>query len=329
LTSSPSSPNGRFVFRTGPNFDSPVVTNPSAVGAGNYFVFETTGAGCSSAGVRIVVAIDQCGTGGTGPVGARQADIQVTMLSSRSNPVQGDSVLYTIQVKNNGPAVAEDIEVSNILPEGLILVSGSNGLIRQGDSLITVIDSLVVNQVKEFTYVARFESDGTVNNDVQASSTGTVDPVLSNNFATVATSCNCVRVAIGAAHAVRDTVRVGNCLNVSYQALVKNTGTVNLTNVVLNDTLGTSFAAADTFNLVQAPRLGLGSTLVLNPAFNGRTDTRLTLSFKYAGCRENRYDPVCGSGMSGYSYIIQHASCGGWKRSFRVRRRSECSRSFE
>jgi len=277
VTSQPSSPGGRFVFRSSSSFDSPAVANPGSVGAGTYFVFETTGAGCSSAGARVIVAIDQCGTTNPTTPGTPQADIQVSILASKPNPTPGDSVLYTIRVLNNGPSVARQVNVVNLLPAGLQIISGSDGLTRSGDSLTTVIDSIRVSQTREFTYIAKFQASGTVNNDVKVSSNQFTDPIQSNNFATVATTCNCTRVSIGAALAILDTVRVGDCLNVRYQALVKNSGTVNLSNVVLNDTLSRAFASATSFNLVGTPVLGRNSSIILNPAFNGTTDTRLTL----------------------------------------------------
>ena len=57
---SPKTTGGTFVYRTSNNPNSPAVTNPSAVGAGTYYVFERSTNGCFSEAGIIIVTITRC-----------------------------------------------------------------------------------------------------------------------------------------------------------------------------------------------------------------------------------------------------------------------------
>ena len=85
---------------------------------------------------------------------------------------------------------------------------------------------------------------------------------------------------IGLALSIKDTVRQqSGSYNVTYRAVVKNYGTIGLTNVMLTDSLSKVFSAqvGARFVIVSPAQASAGSTLKLNPAFNGDTDPRLTL----------------------------------------------------
>lgn len=58
----------------------------------------------------------------TDPV-AQPADVEITKSASKSNPVAGDTVIYTLTAKNNGPATAENVVVTDRLPAGVTFVS--------------------------------------------------------------------------------------------------------------------------------------------------------------------------------------------------------------
>ncbi|MBX2952377.1 MAG: gliding motility-associated C-terminal domain-containing protein [Leadbetterella sp.] len=85
---------------------------------------------------------------------------------------------------------------------------------------------------------------------------------------------------IGAALAVVDSAFVNDkkAYEVTYRVLVRNYGADTLTGVFLTDTLSTTFAGAPEFTVTGKPVVtSQGSSLVINPAFDGKTDFRLLL----------------------------------------------------
>ncbi len=85
--------------------------------------------------------------------------------------------------------------------------------------------------------------------------------------------------SVGLAKIVLDTTKKANgSYDVTYQLLVKNNGSLTLNDVIVRDTLTKVFKAPSTFTVVAAPSKNTNSQLTLNSAFNGSTDTRLTLA---------------------------------------------------
>jgi uncharacterized repeat protein (TIGR01451 family)/gliding motility-associated-like protein len=83
--------------------------------------------------------------------------------------------------------------------------------------------------------------------------------------------------SISLALAITDTLKVdADCYDVTLKAVVKNSGSLVLTNVIIKDELSKSFIAPATFSLVGQPSLSIGSQLVVNTAFNGNSEPNLT-----------------------------------------------------
>src|SRR5690606_30352281 len=77
---------------------------------------------------------------------------------------------------------------------------------------------------------------------------------------------------------ITDTIRQSNgTLNVKYQAIVKNNGKLNLSNVVLTDSLTSTYFTPVSYSMVGTPSLNAGSTLLINTAYNGGSNPYLTL----------------------------------------------------
>gem|GEM_PF-3736138 len=56
---------------------------------------------------------------------ADDMDLEITVTPSVINPNIGDTVTYTINVLNNGPSGAQDIDIRSVIPNGLTYVPGS------------------------------------------------------------------------------------------------------------------------------------------------------------------------------------------------------------
>ncbi|HRD38711.1 MAG TPA: hypothetical protein PLC65_08770, partial [Bacteroidia bacterium] len=84
--------------------------------------------------------------------------------------------------------------------------------------------------------------------------------------------------SLGIAKAVSSTTLNANgSYDVAYKVVVKNTGFAQLNNVLLTDNLSATFPAPTAFSVVSAPVItSTGSSLTIDPAFNGSTSTALT-----------------------------------------------------
>lgn len=85
--------------------------------------------------------------------------------------------------------------------------------------------------------------------------------------------------SVGLAKIVLDTTKKANgSYDITYLLLVKNNGSLTLNDVIVRDTLSKVFKAPATFTVVGAPSKNASSQLILNSAFNGTSDSRLTLA---------------------------------------------------
>lgn len=55
----------------------------------------------------------------------RDADIQVVKTVDESNPLEGETINFTISVTNNGPERATEVDINETLPTGLTLVQST------------------------------------------------------------------------------------------------------------------------------------------------------------------------------------------------------------
>ena len=67
--------------------------------------------------------IEFCFDGGEEPPPPTDTDLEIEKTASTASAAPGETVTYTFTVKNNGPAAAHDVVVSDPLPAGLIFVS--------------------------------------------------------------------------------------------------------------------------------------------------------------------------------------------------------------
>lgn len=55
-----------------------------------------------------------------------KSSLYLTVTPSKTNPVAGDTVVYTLKVGNNGPDAAENVVMTYIIPEGLEFIGASD-----------------------------------------------------------------------------------------------------------------------------------------------------------------------------------------------------------
>jgi uncharacterized repeat protein (TIGR01451 family)/gliding motility-associated-like protein len=294
VSSKPATAGGVFEFHTGILPTSPIIVNPSAVGAGTYYVFERSATGCYSAPSTIVVSITDCK-----PIETPKADLSLRKLSNLSIVEVGKEVIFTLQVKNSGPDTATNVVVTDFMPDGLTFVSGS-GVTQVGNNLKVSFARIAKNDSASVAFVAKVTKAGDHTNKAEITAADQTDPDSQPNsgfadgqddHASVTVSCTkpdtIVTVkppVIGLAKRVKDVSKnIGdNTWTVTYEFVVKNYGTLVLNQVQVIDSLSNTFASKSggVFSVITKPSVSANSLLTPNPNFNGTTDNRLLLADK-------------------------------------------------
>ena len=107
------------------------------------------------------------------------ADIEIIKTVNNTSPNYLDTVKWTVIVKNNGPDTATNIEVEEIIPDGLILINLTVSKGVYEDDLWTM-DSLEKDEVQRLEIISRVNKTGNITNIVVASAEE-YDPNLTNN----------------------------------------------------------------------------------------------------------------------------------------------------
>lgn len=91
------------------------------------------------------------------------ADVSIEKFVDRTSPKYGEIIKWTLIVSNNGPNVATNVVVRDILPKGLQLIRSnadySNGIWR--------IESLKVGEAKSLEIICKVVSTGNFNNNAE------------------------------------------------------------------------------------------------------------------------------------------------------------------
>lgn len=115
--------------------------------------------------------------------GNDQAELSILLTADKQFTTKDDVVTFTIKVTNNGPKVANNVVVDNILPKFLTFQTGDPSL--SGDTLRMVTASIPVGSVVTYTYKAKVNKDTIISNTARITKSSLVDPVLTNNVSTI------------------------------------------------------------------------------------------------------------------------------------------------
>ncbi|WP_407420777.1 DUF11 domain-containing protein, partial [Methanobrevibacter sp.] len=173
---------------------------------------------------------------------APSADLEVTKKVNNNSPNYYDIVKWTVTVKNNGPDKANSIEITDILPKGLELISynSTKGYYNDGFWKFCCLE---VGESQNLEIITRVKAVGVIKNIVTASA-DEYDYNPNNNkdesSVNVAPSCD------------MQVTKLSNQSTVNYKELVKwtiivkNNGPSDATRVVVLDTLpeGLTFISA-------------------------------------------------------------------------------------
>ena len=130
-------------------------------------------------------------------IGAFEATAPVDLSISKSHQANcvdlHDPLIYTISVTNNGPGDASSVTITDVLPDGVTLVSTSPACSQSGNTLTCVVAGILGAGISTtFTINTTAEKVAALKNfaSVRAAES---DPDTSNNNAEVKTRINCAK----------------------------------------------------------------------------------------------------------------------------------------
>ena len=116
----------------------------------------------------------------------QQADLRVTKAVDNAAPEIGDTVSFTISLRNNGPDTATNITLSDVLPVGLTYVSKTVGQGTYDQTTgVWAIGSLARNTTVTLQVRESIPAGGSWTNIASVSHSDQYDPVPGNNSASV------------------------------------------------------------------------------------------------------------------------------------------------
>lgn len=93
---------------------------------------------------------DGCVPGGT-PPGPASADVAITKTASDATPKGGDTVTYTLTVRNHGPDTAKNVVVADAIPPGVTFSSASPPCAQSAGIVRCAIGDLAAGATKTLT----------------------------------------------------------------------------------------------------------------------------------------------------------------------------------
>src|SRR5207245_740536 len=112
----------------------------------------------------------------------QQADLALTKTVNNATPNVGDTITFTVQVGDLGPNTATNVQVSDLLPAGLSLVSAtpSQGSYNSATGLWTV-GTITTTTAQSLQIVATVMGPGAQINTASVSHADQFDPNNDNN----------------------------------------------------------------------------------------------------------------------------------------------------
>ena len=233
-----------LVFKTGASSGSTTIANPSSVGAGVYYAFYKSAQGCFSLSTKITVENKD------GNISSlSDADIQITIKTDKATYAKGDTVTTIITVINLGTGTAKGITVLSIIPGTLTYVSQTGGLVKLGSLLTGILDSLVRDGVKIYTYtsVLNTKSETVVAAD---GTTTTKDPNPNNNNGTATINKGDIDITVADVAVIitsnKAMAKIGD--NINFSLSLTNNGSATAKQVVVTNSmpLGITFVSSST-----------------------------------------------------------------------------------
>ena len=194
-------------------------------------------------------------------------DVEIKKNVNVSSPNYKDLVNWSIVVRNNGPDIAHDVVVTEILPKSLIWISNTGNY--DHISGIWNIGTLKVNEEVKLNIICLVNGTGIIVNDVSVSSKE-FDYDLSNN-----NDSEVIKVSPSSDLSIVKSVNVSKAdFNdlVTWKLLISNNGPDDATGVIVTDILPEGFVYVDSVldkgsysdGVIKIDKLAVGEKLTLS-----------------------------------------------------------------
>ncbi|MDD3877889.1 MAG: gliding motility-associated C-terminal domain-containing protein, partial [Bacteroidales bacterium] len=165
------------------------------------------------------------------------ADLSVTKVANSATIQAGNMVTYTITLTNNGPSMAANVVVTDVLPTGLTLVNATPDI---GTWIAPVwnVGNVNTGSVYTLTVIAQVDpslSNGTLIDNITSVTSSTTDPVSANNADTASIVVTALADLAITKVSSANPVLAGDTL--TYTITVVNNGYSNAANVTVTDIL--------------------------------------------------------------------------------------------
>jgi uncharacterized repeat protein (TIGR01451 family) len=175
--------------------------------------------------------------------------VNITKTADNYTPNYWDGVIFTITARNEGPDDVEGLEITDILPNGLTLISADTHGFGSYNSGIWNIGKLANGTTAILTLVVNATSTGTFSNWANVTAQTTYDPEPWSQDNTIITVSSAADIAVEKSFYDYDgeyEITSANYWDViSTRILVTNNGPDTATNVVISDIFGSGLSFAD------------------------------------------------------------------------------------
>jgi uncharacterized repeat protein (TIGR01451 family) len=110
-------------------------------------------------------------------VNGEQADLAISKRASLAQPILGQTLVYTVEVRNDGPSTANDIEVVDRLPTGLTFVSATTSQGTYDDATgVWTVGTLTNGARASLIVTATVTQRGLLENEAEVTKSDKPDP---------------------------------------------------------------------------------------------------------------------------------------------------------
>jgi immune inhibitor A len=196
----------------------------------------------SPSGVRIA-DISDCDAVMSANFGNPAADVSIAKIDSPDPVIAGEQLLYEITVRNDGPGVATNVQVVDVLPAGVSFVPDTDTCVGGPVGTLTCdLGTMLIGEEQVVTITVDVDSDlvASAGSPASISNTASVtadqpDDDLTNNDTTATTAVEARADLLVTKSDAPDPVLAGEML--TYEVTVQNNGPSMAVDVMLVDTL--------------------------------------------------------------------------------------------
>ncbi|MEH6932482.1 DUF7507 domain-containing protein [Bacillus sp. JJ783] len=240
------------------------------------------------------------------------ANLTLTKSTNKQFATIGETISYTILITNSGNTAANNVQLTDPLPNGTILTLGSvtlNGVLQNVDSLVALpIGTIPGGATFTLSFqvtVINITAQNPIINNAFASYIYTVNPSLPPTSKTANSNSVTSTIRLANLHAIKSVdktfAEVGDVL--TYTFALTNDGNVAANNVLLSDSIanGTSFVPNSvTINSVTQP--GITPASINIGSINA--GTTITASFQVLITSIPNPNPISNSASISYNFIV-------------------------